>query len=550
MLTQNERKTILTADVKTRAVVYCRVSTDEQAESGTSIEGQARAGADYATKAGLEVVATFKEDYTGTTLDRPELNKVMAMLRAGQADALIVYKPDRLDRSWMGRNTLIIMQALMSIGAELHYSETAHKVDFNNPMDVFMWGSLGGWQAGVDRDNTVKKLAKGRVDRAKQGFVVPMGPHPAYGYRKVKREDKKWYLEIDPKRADVVRMIFNWYVSGDETGIGLSHIQIAEKLRAMGIPALRSKNGWDHTTIGHIIRNETYAGVWYFGKAGAMDNIPVTVPAIVDRPLFEQAQDLRKFKNTHKANKGTPLLLSNLAYCPICNRVMSKAGAKILYYQCSQCNQRRQPVPKKLCTHKTCYPAGAIDNAVWAEIKALLTDPERRRAGVEAYRKRQAGNATPLLAELQATEAAIKRIEGELNQLYDAFKNAPSPRSRATYTVDIERTEGQLEELEASRNRLAQQITETAGTKEAAAKLDKIFELMAQRIDVISGDLTSKRQVLKQLGLQAVIGTDNEGRQYVTITSKISVQNVYIDDNSTHNIPANVITLFQSIIFL
>lgn len=54
MLTQSERKTILTADVKTRAVVYCRVSTDEQAESGTSIEGQARAGADYATKAGLD----------------------------------------------------------------------------------------------------------------------------------------------------------------------------------------------------------------------------------------------------------------------------------------------------------------------------------------------------------------------------------------------------------------------------------------------------------------------------------------------------------------
>lgn len=519
MLTQNERKTILTADVKTRAVVYCRVSTDEQAESGTSIEGQARAGADYATKAGLEVLATFKEDYTGTTLDRPELNKVMAMLRGGQADALIVYKPDRLDRSWMGHNTLIIMQALMSIGAELHYSETAHKVDFNNPMDVFMWGSLGGWQAGVDRDNTVKKLAKGCRDRAKEGYVVPMGPIVPYGYRKVYK-NHRWYFEIIPEQAEVVQMIFNWYVYGDETGIGLTFYQIAARLRALNIPPAKTR--WSSSALGGYLKNETYIGTWHFGKNASYEKIPVSVPAIIDRALFEEAQRLRDFRNRRRNNKGTPLLLSGFAKCPKCGHAMVKRNVKnkYIYYGCN--NAIRWDTPGGLCSHNKYYPAEAIDNAVWAEIKALLTDPERRAAGVEAYRERQAGKATPLLVELQDTEAAIKRIEEELNQLYDAFKNAPSPRSRASYTVDIERAEGQLEALEARRDSLAQQITETAGTKKAAAELDKILANMAGVIDTISDDLQAKREFLRRLGVQAVIGVDNEGRQYVTLTSKIN----------------------------
>lgn len=63
MLTQSERKTILTADVKTRAIVYCRVSTDEQAESGTSLEAQVTAGIEYAAKAGLVYLIISQSDW-------------------------------------------------------------------------------------------------------------------------------------------------------------------------------------------------------------------------------------------------------------------------------------------------------------------------------------------------------------------------------------------------------------------------------------------------------------------------------------------------------
>ncbi len=73
-----------------KAVIYARVSTDEQAERGTSIQAQLETCHDYAKENGLEVVKEYKEDYTGTTLDRPELNQLQDDLKNGLAIAVIV----------------------------------------------------------------------------------------------------------------------------------------------------------------------------------------------------------------------------------------------------------------------------------------------------------------------------------------------------------------------------------------------------------------------------------------------------------------------------
>lgn len=85
-----------------RAIIYCRVSTDEQAERGTSLEAQQRESVAYCERAGLRVVRIFREDFSGVTLARPELAAARAMLEAGQAEAFVVHRPDRLDRSeWL-----------------------------------------------------------------------------------------------------------------------------------------------------------------------------------------------------------------------------------------------------------------------------------------------------------------------------------------------------------------------------------------------------------------------------------------------------------------
>lgn len=83
-----------------RAVAYLRVSTDEQAERGVSLAVQRERVESYARLYGIELVAVVEDaGASARTLDRPGLQLVLAMVRAGEADAVLVAAFDRLTRS-------------------------------------------------------------------------------------------------------------------------------------------------------------------------------------------------------------------------------------------------------------------------------------------------------------------------------------------------------------------------------------------------------------------------------------------------------------------
>lgn len=58
-----------------KAVIYCRVSTDEQAK-GYSLKTQADAFEHFAIERGYTILETFNDDYSGASLERPELNRL------------------------------------------------------------------------------------------------------------------------------------------------------------------------------------------------------------------------------------------------------------------------------------------------------------------------------------------------------------------------------------------------------------------------------------------------------------------------------------------
>lgn len=71
----------------TRAVVYARVSTDEQAEHGHSLPTQLEARRKYAAEHGHVVAAEVTDDFSGARLNRPGLDRVRAMLKRREAEA-------------------------------------------------------------------------------------------------------------------------------------------------------------------------------------------------------------------------------------------------------------------------------------------------------------------------------------------------------------------------------------------------------------------------------------------------------------------------------
>lgn len=82
------------------AILYSRVSTDDQAESGLGLADQrSRLDGQAAAKGWTSTVALVDEGVSAKTLNRPAMTEALAMLAAGEAGALVVTKLDRLTRS-------------------------------------------------------------------------------------------------------------------------------------------------------------------------------------------------------------------------------------------------------------------------------------------------------------------------------------------------------------------------------------------------------------------------------------------------------------------
>ena len=94
-----------------RAILYARVSTDEQARSGYSLSQQLEALHEYASREGYEIVEEIEDrGYSGATLARPGLDRVRDLVAAGTASIVLAQDRDRFAREpahgWILREEL------------------------------------------------------------------------------------------------------------------------------------------------------------------------------------------------------------------------------------------------------------------------------------------------------------------------------------------------------------------------------------------------------------------------------------------------------------
>lgn len=276
----------------------------------------------------------YREVVSGESIsEREEIQIVLSRINDENIKGVLVVEPSRLSRG-----DLVDCGHLIDA---LRYSKT-HVVtpymtyDLDNKMErKFFQDEL---LRGNDYlEYTKEILWRGRVAAAKRGCYSVGGPAP-YGYKKVKVE-KDWILEIVPENAEVVRTVYNWYISED-----ISYGAIGRRLDAMGVKSPSGEGLWKSSVIRKMLQNKHYLGLIVFNRVKSttfyedgekvkrlVKQKPEDViiakgkhPAIIDEDTFEAAQRVTAGRPKNKVSTELKNCLSTLLVCGKCGRVMSR----------------------------------------------------------------------------------------------------------------------------------------------------------------------------------------------------------------------------------
>jgi len=162
----------------TRTVVYCRVSTDKQADRGVSLDAQRAKAKAYAELYDLDIVdVVIDAAASAKTLARPGLERALGLLKAGKADALLVVKLDRLTRSVADLGKLVERYfapgkaALLSVGEQIDTRSAAGRLVLNVLASVSQW----------EREAIGERTSAALQYKASQGEYT--GGDVPYGFR-------------------------------------------------------------------------------------------------------------------------------------------------------------------------------------------------------------------------------------------------------------------------------------------------------------------------------------------------------------------------------
>ena len=328
---------------QSKAYGYARVSSEAQAEKGTSIQSQLELIRSYAKNHGIKLVKEFVDEAESATTDRrPQFQEMISLCRDNidGVDSILVWKLSRFARN---RIDSVVYKKLLS-------KQGIRVISISEPIEDTPEGRiLEGMIELIDSyysEILSKESMRGLKQTAKQGYHT--GGRPAYGYKlktvNIGNTTKKVW-EIEPKEAKAVELIYKMHAQNH------SYEDIIQALKEKGYKP-RLKENWAKSSISEILRKPCYSGTHYFntrkrkelGKRVHLRDekdpsewIAIKVPQIVDDDTFDIVKEKmgkRKFKTRRRS---TTQILSGLLVCGNCGQpyiIGDYYRGKYPYYRC------------------------------------------------------------------------------------------------------------------------------------------------------------------------------------------------------------------------
>ena len=420
-----------------RAAVYARVSTTRQAQAQTIEQQLDRLRAEVAGRGWqLDGQHVYRDDgYSGARIGRPGLDRLRDHAALAELDAVVVAAPDRLARNYV--HQVLLIDELAGHGCRVEFLDRPMSDD---PHDQLLLQTRGA-VAEYERTLITERMRRGRQARLRAGTLLPW-TRPPFGYRlDPDRPRDAAAVRTEPREAVLVAQLFDWYLEPQAT-----LYRLTARLAELGVATPTGKPRWTVASVRGILRNPAYAGraltnrtqvtsarrrrsaLLPAGRGESLaprpeqDWIEVPVPQIVSEETFAQVQ-AKLDTNQQSAARNTrhEYLLRALVSCGACRLACTgrQSAAGYRYYLCRGRTDPLRAAQGRRCTARY-IPAGQLDERVWADLCALLTDPAQV---ARALARAQGGAWLP--QELQARQAAIGQALGQLERqqqrLLDAY---------------------------------------------------------------------------------------------------------------------------------
>ena len=317
------------------AILYVRVSTDEQAGRGYSLRDQEQKLLNYCQVNNLNVSAIYREDYSAKTFKRPEFKKLLEYCKKNKKEIhqVIFIKWDRFSR-----NTAESYQMIATFNSlAIRVNAIEQPLDLSVPEQGLM---LAVYLSIPEVENHRRSLnvTAGMRRALKEGRYLGSAP---IGYDSGKDNAKKPLL-IPNKNAILIQEAFELIATGL-----YNQKEVLNKLKAKGLKSSK-------TPFSNLLKNPIYYGAIFIKaykeeKETIIDGIH---EPIITKSLFDKVQDVlnnrrKKYHTSHKKlNEKFPL--KGFLMCPVCNNILTASTSKgrskyYSYYHCiSPCNGRYQ----------------------------------------------------------------------------------------------------------------------------------------------------------------------------------------------------------------
>ncbi|MFH0806574.1 MAG: recombinase family protein [Candidatus Brennerbacteria bacterium] len=455
------------------ALIYCRVSTDEQAEKGYSLETQEKLCRDFAKRSGFAVTTVYRDDgRSGTSLDRPALKALLAHVQGEQpVQAVIIQETDRLARSTIDHLTI---KALLQKASVKLISVAQPMLDDSpegNMIDTII-ASVNQFQSDINS----RKTRKGLQEKFELGWWPGWAP---LGYMSEEKEGKKIVVP-DPHRWHLIRKGLKLYLTGN-----YSAIEVSDALFEQGLQSYSNKKVCN-SIMTNTLRNPFYAGMM---KWNGQEKLGNHKPMIT---LEEHRQILRILDahNFHASRRRKHrFLLLGFAFCNLCGGrfTAEKHGTRnLVYYHCDFRGRRGQEKPHTNegqnidASVLECKVEEAFQNIQFSDEFVQMLLVETRKLHSQTRQETEAQKRTLLNQRLGLEQ---KRDLAEEKLLSGTIHDHDFKRLRDKLNTEVSRIQNQLLELDSKHEndmdvvrdvlQIARDITE--GYKSANYELKRAY---------------------------------------------------------------------------